>query len=364
VILYDQIIYIHVLPDGSDDIHYLIKSIWTCLSSSKLKPRCHYNCTYWYKRRQNAVCCSLLSSTSKMDRSGELSVCERVLVIGCHISKKSVRDIATLLKLHKLVVGDVILKWKCEGTTTMKPRPGKLHLMTDRDRWALKKVVREIRQTSSETITHEFCGAMNCPASTLTVHWELSGMGFHGQAAAHKPNILPVNAKLCLKWYKERCHWTVDNWKRVMWGDESPYTMWRSNKRVCVWRMPGKRYLPVCVVPAVKFGGGGIRVWRCFSWNGLGPLVILHGNLNIEIYKVILTRCVLSTIEDQFGDDDCLYQHDSAPCYKSRSVREWFVDSKVPEMECPAQRPDVNTVEHLWDELECRLCSNPNAPHH
>jgi hypothetical protein len=33
------------------------------------------------------------------------------------------------------------------------------------------------------------------------------------------------------------------------------------------------------------------------------PLVILHGNLNEEGYKDILTRCVLSTVEDQFGDD-------------------------------------------------------------
>jgi hypothetical protein len=56
-----------------------------------------------------------------MGRSRELSDFERGLVIGCHISKKSVRDIATLLKLPKLTVGDVIVKWKREGTTTMKP---------------------------------------------------------------------------------------------------------------------------------------------------------------------------------------------------------------------------------------------------
>jgi hypothetical protein len=63
------------------------------------------------------VCCSLLSSICSMVRSGELSDSERGLVSGCHISKKSVRDIATLLKLPKSMVGDVIVKWKREGTT-------------------------------------------------------------------------------------------------------------------------------------------------------------------------------------------------------------------------------------------------------
>jgi hypothetical protein len=84
----------------------------------------------------------LLSSTSKMGRSGELSDFEHGLVIGCHISKKSVTDIATLLKLPKLTAGDVIVKWKREGTTTTKPRPGR-PCLTHRGCWPLKKVVRE-----------------------------------------------------------------------------------------------------------------------------------------------------------------------------------------------------------------------------
>jgi hypothetical protein len=75
-----------------------------------------------------------------------------------------------------------------------------------------------------------------------------------------------------------------------------------------------------------------------------------------------LTRCVLSTVEDQFGDDDCLYQHDSAPCHKAKSVRELFEVNKMPEMDCPAQSHDLNPTEHLWDELERRLRFRPRSP--
>jgi hypothetical protein len=136
-------------------------------------------------------------------------------------------------------------------------------------------------------------------------------------------------------------------------------------------------------------------VWGCFSWNGLdhlviklnsvvlvrkrtiptkrpqpadevsanfSHLVILHGNINTEGYKDIMNRCVLSMVEDQFGDDDCLYEHHNAPCHKARSVREWFMDNKVPEMDWPAHSPDLNPTENLWDELECRLRSRPQCP--
>ena len=48
-------------------------------------------------------------------------------------------------------------------------------------------------------------------------------MGFHGRAAAHKPKITMRNAKRRLEWCKARPHWTLEQWKRVLWRDESRF---------------------------------------------------------------------------------------------------------------------------------------------
>ena len=50
------------------------------------------------------------------------------------------------------------------------------------------------------------------------------------------------------------------------------------------------------------------------------------------------------------------------PVHKVRSIQKWFVEISLEELDWPAQSPDLNLIEHLWDELEHRLRARPNLP--
>ncbi|GIY65088.1 transposable element Tcb1 transposase [Caerostris darwini] len=238
----------------------------------------------------------------KMPPREELSEFEKGVLVGLHLAKVSIKEISRLRNCSKSTVARVVCRYKTEGHCQNKPRSGRPTVLTSRDRRVLG---REIRS-------------------------------YTGRSAAHKPLITKTYKKALLRWAKDHRTWTLDDWKRVLWSDESRFTLFRSDGRAWVWRLPGERLLPECVVPTVKFGGGGLMVWACFSWYGAGPLVKVDGAMNADRYCDILDNHVLPTLWATYGMDDCWYQDENATCHVARRTLAWYVKNNVKRMEWQA----------------------------
>ncbi|XP_061586631.1 aminoacyl tRNA synthase complex-interacting multifunctional protein 1-like [Cololabis saira] len=120
-----------------------------------------------------------------MGRGEELSDFQRGTVVGCHLCKKSVREISALLELPRSTVSAVILKWKRGGITTALPRSGRPHRLKEEDRQLLEKVALQGCLTSIKAIAAHFQAASGSSVSFSTVRRELHEMGFRGPVASY-----------------------------------------------------------------------------------------------------------------------------------------------------------------------------------
>ncbi|EFN86619.1 Transposable element Tc1 transposase, partial [Harpegnathos saltator] len=128
--------------------------------------------------------------------------------------------VSTVMKAHT----------KHGKTTSVKRRSGCNTTLIDRDRRILKRIMAKQYKTTAAKVA-EFNSHLNNPVSTKTVRRELHKSNIYGKATISKPFITDANAKLRKKWCHDHKTWTIDDWKNIVWSDESSFTLFPTNGR-------------------------------------------------------------------------------------------------------------------------------------
>ncbi len=94
---------------------------------------------------------------------------------------------------------------------------------------------------------------------------------------ATKPLLKQKHRQKHLSWAKEKKNWTVAQWCKVIFSDESKFCISLGNQGPRVWRKSGEAQNPCCLKSSVKFPQS-VMIWAAMSSAGVGPLGFLKSS--------------------------------------------------------------------------------------
>ncbi len=134
-----------------------------------------------------------------------------------------------------------------------------------------------------------------------------------------KPLLKQKQRQKHLIWPKEKKNWTVAQWSKVLFSDESKLCISFGNQGPGVWRKRGEAQNPCCLKSSVKFPQS-VMIWATMSSAGVGPLYILKSTVNVVIYQEISKHFMLPSADKLYGDADLIFKQDLAPAHTAKGT--------------------------------------------
>lgn len=248
-------------------------------------------------------------------------------------------------------------------TNSFKRRPGSgrpRRTNENDDRFIVLNSLRDRHRTAVQ-IRNNLRDVHNCNVSVDTVRRRLAEQNLFSRRPAAVPFLTGRHRVARLNFAVAHRDWNYADWGKVLFSDESRFCLYSPDGRERVYRRRGERFADCTVSERYSYNGGSVMVWAGISADAHTDLHFFDRNMNADVYvEDILLPYVVPYAP--FIGENFLFMQDNARPHTARRVFDFLDEVGINRLVWPASSPDLNPIEHLWDNLGKKVRNHVPAP--
>lgn len=169
-----------------------------------------------------------------------------------------------------------------------KPTGGRPKKLSENDLRYAARLVTSGKADNAVQVTKALRTLNNQPLLAQTVRNHMKEHGLKARVKKKRPLLSIKHRKARMDYAIAHLHDIVDDYKKVIWSDETKINRLGSDGRQYVWVDPRMGFTEREVIGTQKFGGGSLMFWGCMTWEGVGYGCRIEGKMDADLYCSIL----------------------------------------------------------------------------
>lgn len=290
-----------------------------------------------------------------------ISQFDRARIVALHQEGLSNHQISARLNIPRTTVRRILTLFQETGSVERRRGTGRPRVTSGREDRYVTNYARRNRRITVTALRSHFLRTYRRRISRTTIRRRLHASNLRARRPLRVPRVSPQHRAARLQWAMEHRDWFLAQWQNVLFSDESRFGLQSDSRRERVWRGPGRQERLLFAREVVPYQGGTVMFWGGIMYGRRTPLILIERTMTGTIYAENIIEPIIQPLRNEFGAN-FVFQDDNARPHRTRRIQNMLEENNIVRMVWPANSPDMNPIEHVWDHLASAILNRENPP--